>query len=753
MSNQKTISLSCTSTPTKPEGQTADYIITIAETGDTFTEVRVSKGPNKTDVLHQASSVFETIVGRTLKEAQWCGKATVDNITVSLNNNSDGTYTYTLTAIVKPIAVGEKSFTNFTHRGAMSSNLNDATSRRDAQDTGADGFNNGFANIKSKTADGVVKKIPTKAIDSNTNPTLYILEYFYLYNDQTYKCPATPAQPIPQDPAINNAQYFRQVAEGNVAVEGRSSNAIILDNKGNTFIVSGINEEEKKTLQDNNYQGNLDVNGNNNSYIAIKTKDENSTQQQVVLGNNNYQTFNENTDNNNIVQPVKETPPPSIPVKGIIIGDSQTPSIKANSKLLQPITTEGTLWKVGWQLKDLNDAVKRYAGDPTITHVFINIGTNGNYKTSVDINAFVNTTKTKFPNAKLYVIVGSWGWGGIKSTTLKDTENFYSKFINAGVVKLDNPIGFSSTHPGNKTPGIIAIGKEIDKILGSATVSVPILPAKEPTPSPTPTPIPVTAGLEEGETETVFLPEREDQQQLFQLFNITDLPRHDNEGTALYLNDLNKDPIKEDGDIVTSDINFADVTNPFLVAYLAHQQGTAGIKSILYYAIKEPSSKVPLSNKFVSKVNINGNMYGFRLYPGKYSKWSTNVGEDFIKVFGKDPDKSYTPGNFLKYWVKKFKSKYDAAQKVTTYDSTFKPLCAKYGVPLDLVKAACQIESGFKPKSGNAKFKGLFALSQDEFNQVYPKGDIYDPIQNADVGIQLLKKRLAEATNIVKVVQ
>lgn len=546
-----------------------------------------------------------------------------------------------------------------------------------------------------------------------------------------------------------DSQYFRQVSEGNVALEGRSSNAVILDNKGNTYLLSGVNEEEMKALQDNNYQGNLDINGNNNSYIAVKTKDEN-TGQQLALGNNNYQTFNENLDQNNIIQPEKETPS-SLPIKGIIIGDSQTPSIKANSKALQPITTEGVLWKVGWSLKDLYNAVKNYVGDPAVTHVFINIGTNDGYKTSVDINAFVKTLNTKFPNAKLYVIVGSWGWGNLKGKELKDTNNFYSKFINAGVTKLENPIGASTNHPSTTTPGIVAVGKEIDGILNTATVDLPALPAKEPAPSPTP--IPVVSTLEEGETETVFLPEREDQQQLFQLFNITDLPRHDNEGNALYVNDLNKDPILVDGDFITSDINFADVTNPFLVAYLAHQQGTAGIKSILYYAIKEPSSKVPLSNKFVSKVDINGNMYGVRLYPSRYSKWSTNVGDDFIKIFGKDADKSFTPGNFLKYWVKKFKSKYDAAQKVTTYDSTFKPFCIKYGVPLDLVKAACQIESGFKPKAGNARFKGLFALSQEEFNQVYPKGDIFDPVQNADVGIQLLKKRLAEATNIIKVIQ
>lgn len=312
MDNQKTISLSCTSEPSKPAGQTADYIVTIKETGDTFTEKRVSTFPNRLDVLHQASSVFETIVGRVLKEPQWCGKASINKVDVSLTNNKNGTYTYTLTATVKPIIAGEKSFTNFTHRGAMSDNLTDAKTRRNAQDTGTDGYNNGEANIKSKTVDGVVKKIPTEAIDSNTVPTLYILEYFYLYNDKTYNCPASPPQPIPQDPNINKAQYFRQVSEGNVAIEGRSSNAVILDNTGNAFIVSGMNEAEIKALQDQNYQGTLTVNGNNSSYIAVKTKNDTPKQEQTVLGNNNYgsfdETLNQGKDPNQIITP-QNTPP------------------------------------------------------------------------------------------------------------------------------------------------------------------------------------------------------------------------------------------------------------------------------------------------------------------------------------------------------------------------------------------------------------------------------------------------------------
>ena len=113
-----------------------------------------------------------------------------------------------------------------------------------------------------------------------------------------------------------DAQYFRQVSEGNVAVEGRSSNAVILDNDGNTYLVSGMNDSEKQELQKQNYQGTINVNGNNSSYIAIKTKDENPKQEPIVLGSTNYQTFdeklNQDKDPNLITQPNPSlTPQPS----------------------------------------------------------------------------------------------------------------------------------------------------------------------------------------------------------------------------------------------------------------------------------------------------------------------------------------------------------------------------------------------------------------------------------------------------------
>jgi soluble lytic murein transglycosylase-like protein len=78
----------------------------------------------------------------------------------------------------------------------------------------------------------------------------------------------------------------------------------------------------------------------------------------------------------------------------------------------------------------------------------------------------------------------------------------------------------------------------------------------------------------------------------------------------------------------------------------------------------------------------------------------------------------------------------------------FSNLSGEYGVPLDYIITTAYIESGFKPKAGNTKYKGMFALSQSEFNKYYPSGDIYNIEQNSRAGVQVLKERVKEAKTI-----
>jgi len=184
-----------------------------------------------------------------------------------------------------------------------------------------------------------------------------------------------------------------------------------------------------------------------------------------------------------------------------------------------------------------------------------------------------------------------------------------------------------------------------------------------------------------------------------------------------------------------------------LVAFLTHNQGDAGIRSILHYIYVEPQNKVPLVNKFVKpKTNINGNMYGVKLYPANYSSWSTNVGKDFIDLFGNDPDTSYTPSNFLKYWSYVFPKKIAIAKETPTpYDAIFQKYAEKYGVDYIIIKVFALIESKMNPEAGNPKYKGMFALKKSTFKKYYPNGNIFDADQNTDVGAKLVKQRLSVA--------
>jgi len=260
-------------------------------------------------------------------------------------------------------------------------------------------------------------------------------------------------------------KYFRQVSSGNISIEGTDANGITLTN-GNTYIYSGDNpliDDPNQTPDPNKKVQPADPN-NTLSYIAI-TKEGTIN---VNIGNTNQQSLN--IQNNNDI--VNTNNIPQKPGKAIIIGDSQTESIKANSKLLEPIGPQGVLWKVGWNLKNLNEAIKKYIGNQEVVKVFINIGTNDGYQETTSIKDFIDVVKEKFPSATngLYVFGGSYGWGNLKNTKVDTLTPYYKKFTDVGVFKLKNDIGYSSNHPNDKTPGIVAVGKEIDEIISSTLV-------------------------------------------------------------------------------------------------------------------------------------------------------------------------------------------------------------------------------------------------------------------------------------------
>lgn len=483
-----------------------------------------------------------------------------------------------------------------------------------------------------------------------------------------------------------------------------------------------------------------------------------------------------------------------IPVKAIVIGDSQTPLIKGKSNKLQPITTEGTLWKVGWFLKNLLEAVKKYPKDETVTIVFINIGTNGSFNKNDKISDLITSIKTTFPNAKLYAVKGSWGWGGNDKVTELQVNNYYNIFSTKGVTVLKNAIGFSKTHPDGTTPSLKLIGQEIDDIVNTAkpievktaassNTGITTTVIEETTPdAPAPK---VEESSAEGSDDLEYLPEEESFSQVSVILTDDKGPRHgetSEEEDKEYYSELNKtlststEEIFNNKDLKSNDKDLESIKSKLsipLIAYMTHNQGPAGIQTVLYYTFKEPSNKVPI-NEFISngkkikaKINLNSNMYGKNLYPK--TKGVGNVGaKDFKQRFGTNTDTSYTPANFLRWWIIYWNEKEKEYSKFgKNLDSLFEKAATYYNVPFKQIKLTSYVESGLKPSAGNDNYKGLFAISPAYFNSFWnvKKNDkdflkkvglegkkldnIYDAELNTWAGVALLVDELKTAQKYI----
>jgi hypothetical protein len=153
--------------------------------------------------------------------------------------------------------------------------------------------------------------------------------------------------------------------------------------------------------------------------------------------------------------------------KSIIIGDSQTPYIKAQSKKLTDMPS--SLQHSGWNVSQLDSAVADFNEDTSVGYVFICIGTNDGYTYTQKVSDLIDDLKATFPNAKLYVIPGSWGWGNVASITPDQVSTYYGKW--SGVATLSNKIGKQSDPHNGSLPEYGTIAKEIDGIIPSSSPS------------------------------------------------------------------------------------------------------------------------------------------------------------------------------------------------------------------------------------------------------------------------------------------
>jgi len=143
----------------------------------------------------------------------------------------------------------------------------------------------------------------------------------------------------------------------------------------------------------------------------------------------------------------------------IVIGDSQTAYVDMNSKKVERVVG---LWKKGIVVTDLIKMVQRRKVSTNVKNVFLCIGTNDLYVDN-GIEKLFKSLRVTFPNAKIYVIQGSWGWGNLKRISYKKVRNYYKRYEELGGTIIEPPIGKGDPH--HNSPTYKEIGKTIDNIL------------------------------------------------------------------------------------------------------------------------------------------------------------------------------------------------------------------------------------------------------------------------------------------------
>jgi hypothetical protein len=82
------------------------------------------------------------------------------------------------------------------------------------------------------------------------------------------------------------------------------------------------------------------------------------------------------------------------------------------------------------------------------------IGVNDGYKDK-GIQQLLQKTKKTFPNAKIFIIQGSWGWGKVKKANQNTLNKYYKQYIDSGCILISPAIGKGDPHKNKNIYKII----------------------------------------------------------------------------------------------------------------------------------------------------------------------------------------------------------------------------------------------------------------------------------------------------------
>ena len=108
----------------------------------------------------------------------------------------------------------------------------------------------------------------------------------------------------------------------------------------------------------------------------------------------------------------------------ILIGDSQTYLLTQHSTKIKRVSQ---LSQSGIGVLRLTSKVRLYPVSPNVNSVSVCIGVNDAYKDRGVQQLFIRLKNT-FPNACVYIIQGSWGWGKVRRINQSTLDRYYKQF-------------------------------------------------------------------------------------------------------------------------------------------------------------------------------------------------------------------------------------------------------------------------------------------------------------------------------------
>ena len=126
----------------------------------------------------------------------------------------------------------------------------------------------------------------------------------------------------------------------------------------------------------------------------------------------------------------------------ILIGDSQTYILAKHSTKIKRVPK---LTQPGIGVVQLVYKVRLYPVSPNINSVSVCIGVNDGYKDR-GIKQLLIRIKNTFPNAKIYIIQGSWGWGRVRRANQNTLNKYYKQYIDSGCILISPAIGRGDPH-------------------------------------------------------------------------------------------------------------------------------------------------------------------------------------------------------------------------------------------------------------------------------------------------------------------